>query len=307
MAYSSVLDRPIQLRHDDDDDEEAELVSSDQDISDSDQSQESESAESDSQSEHEDAEDPSSSEEDVDLNNISFGALAKAQETFKPKERKRKLGEALEQAGTNKEKVNEENTFSTRRRAKEPRIDAPKRTSKHAPAVESARKPVSRKRTIFEPPPTEKFRDPRFDPAVMSANRDRNAVEKANKNYSFLTTYQAAEILELKNQIKKTKDPEVVADLKRQVMSIESKLRNAEARQRENEIRRKHKQQEKEALRTGQKAKPYYLKEADVKKLAKQERLESMSKRAREKAEKRRQKREKGKDAKDMPRVRREG
>ncbi|KAL2432508.1 rRNA biogenesis protein rrp36 [Exophiala dermatitidis] len=305
MAYGSVLDRPVQLRHDDG---EAELVFSDQDLSDSDQSHESESAESESQSEKEDAADPSSSEEeDVDLNNISFGALAKAQETFKPKERKRKLGEALEEAGTNKEKVNEENTFSTRRRAKEPRIDAPKRTSKHAPAVESARKPVSRKRTIFEPPPAEKFRDPRFDPAVMSANRDRNAVEKANKNYSFLTTYQAAEILELKNQIKKTKDPEVVADLKRQVMSIESKLRNAEARQRENEIRRKHKQQEKEALRTGQKAKPYYLKEADVKKLAKQERLESMSKRAREKAEKRRQKREKGKDAKDMPRVRREG
>lgn len=241
------------------------------------------------------------------MQDISFGALAKAQETFKPERRKRKLADTLEEAAPEQTKQNEEDKFDTRKRAKEPRIDAPKRTSKHAPAIESARKPVSRKRTIFEPSPALKFRDPRFDPTVMSANRNPNAVEKANKNYSFLTTYQATEILELKAQIKKAKDPEMIADLKRQVMSMESKIRNAEARQRETEIRRKHKQKEKEALRTGQKSKPYFLKEADVRKLAKEEKLQSMGKRARDKAEKRRQKREKGKDAKDMPRVRREG
>jgi len=83
-------------------------------------------------------------------------------------------------------------------------------------------------------------------------------------------------------------------------MSLESKIRNAEAQKREIEIRRKHKEQEKELFGREQKAKPYYLKEADVKKLAKEERLQGMGKRARDKAEKRRRKREKGKDAKDM-------
>jgi len=140
----------------------------------------------------------------------------------------------------------------------------------------------------------------------MSDNRDRNATSKANKNYSFLTEYQAAEILDLKSQIKKAKDPHVQADLKRQVMSMEAKVRNAQARQKEEEIRKRHKEEEKEAIRTGQKSKPYYLKEADVRKKVKEERLQSMSKGARDKAEKRRQKREKGKEARDMPRVRRE-
>ncbi|EXJ80482.1 hypothetical protein A1O1_08627 [Capronia coronata CBS 617.96] len=307
MAYASILDRPVQLRHDDE--EDVELESFDQDENDSDQSQDSEPGQSDSQSDQEaTGESDEDEDEDVALEEISFGALAKAQETFNPKLRKRKLGEAVEEeAVSDKGKKNEEDTFDTRRRAKEPRIDAPKRTSKHAPAIESARKPVSRKRTIFEPSPALKFRDPRFDPTVMSSNRDPTAVEKANKNYSFLTTYQAAEILDLKAQIKKAKDPEMIADLKRQVMSMEAKIRSAEARQRENEIRKKHKEKEKEALRTGQKAKPYFLKEADVRKLAKEEKMQGMSKRARDKAEKRRQKREKGKDAKDMPRVRREG
>ncbi len=244
-------------------------------------------------------------EDGLPLKDISFGALVKAQETFDPRPRKRKLAETLEGPVPQPEK-NEEDSFDTRKRAKEARIDGPKRTSKHAPVVESARKPVSRKRTIFEPAPAQKFRDPRFDPTVMSANRDTNATEKASKNYSFLTQYQASEILDLKSQIKKAKDPDVVADLKRKVMSLESKLRNAEMRQKQEEVKRRHKQQEQEALRTGQKAAPYYLKDAEVKKLAKEEKLQSMGKRARDKSEKRRRKREKGKEARDMPRVRRE-
>lgn len=223
-----------------------------------------------------------------------------------PHPRKRKLAETLQESAPKSGEPTAEDTFDTGKRAKEARIDAPKRSSKHAPTIESARKPVSRKRTIFEPPAAQKFRDPRFDPTVMSANRDRNATYKANKDYSFLTQYQAAEILDLKSQIKKAKDPHVIADLKRQVMSMEAKVRNAEARQKEEEIKKRHKEEEKEALRTGQKSRPYYLKEADVRKKVKEERLQSMSKGARDKAEKRRMKREKGKEARDMPRVRRE-
>ncbi|KIW26882.1 uncharacterized protein PV07_06675 [Cladophialophora immunda] len=306
MASGRLLERPIQLRHDDEEDEE--LETSDQDLNGQAQSESDAPVGSNSQSEDEDSALSSESEAGVEapLGDISFGALAKAQETFDPKPRKRKFAESLEEPSSDNGEVSRADSFDTRKRAKEARIDAPKRTSKHAPTVESARKPVSRKRIIFEPSPSLKTRDPRFDPTVMSANRDRNATEKANKNYSFLSTYQADEILQLKAQIKKEKDPEVVADLKRQVMSLESKIRNTEAHQREKEIRKRHKEKEKEALRTGQKSKPYYLKETDVKRLAKEERLQSLGKKVRDKAEKRRRKREKAKEARDMPRARRE-
>ncbi|KAJ9612524.1 rRNA biogenesis protein rrp36 [Cladophialophora chaetospira] len=307
MAPTRLTDRPIQLRHDEED--EIDIESSDRDLGEDDDDSENDvPSNSESKSEHEDTAPSSDGEgneddnEEPSLAEISFGALAKAQETFDPKPRKRKFSEAEQEPA----QFTEEDTFDTRKRAKEARVSALKRTSKHAPPVESARKPVSRKRVIFEPPTSLKSRDPRFDPTVMSSNRHPSASVSANKNYSFLSQYQAEEILQLKAQIKKAKDPEEVADLKRQVMSMESKIRNAEARQRETEIRKKHKEKEKEAIRSGQKAKPYYLKEADVRKLAKEERLQGLGKKARDKADKRRQKREKGKDSRDMPRVRRE-
>ena len=310
MVLVRLADRPVQLRHDYEEDEELEL--SGQDVSDEAQPESDDSADTESQLDGVDtAPSPGPGEDEADgeeqsLAEISFGALAKAQETFNPKPRKRKFAETQDEPGSSTSRPNDEQQFDTRKRAKEARIDAPKRTSKHAPTVESARKPVSRKRIIFEPPAAAKSRDPRFDPTVMSANRNPSATDKANKNYSFLSQYQAEEILQLKAQIKKTKDPDVVADLKRQVMSMESKIRNAESRQRETEVRKRHKEKEKEALRSGQKAKPYYLKEADVKKLANEERMQSLGKKARDTAEKRRRKREKTKASKDMPRVRRE-
>ncbi|KAI1627010.1 hypothetical protein EDD37DRAFT_245324 [Exophiala viscosa] len=304
MATVSLMDRPVELRHDSDE-EVAGEVSEEYGI-DQEQSQTDGSDESDLENQEQSDESSSEQEKALPLQDISFGVLAKAQETFNPNPRKRKLSDSLEESAPASAAPTAEDTFDTRKRSKESRVDAPKRSSKHAPTIESARKPVSRKRTIFEPPAAQKFRDPRFDPTIMSSTRDRNATSKADKNYSFLTEYQAAEILDLKSQIKKAKEPHILADLKRQVMSMEAKVRNAQARQKEEEIRKRHKEEEKEAIRTGQKAKPYYLKEADVRKKVKEERLQSMSKGARDKADKRRQKREKGKEARDMPRVRRE-
>ena len=235
---------------------------------------------------------------------ISFGALAEAQAAFPPKSRKRKAPPDFDNDENRQEhkddKVVTQNTF---RKDTQPK---PHRQSKHAPTMLSSTQQVSRKRVIFEPSPASKARDPRFDPTIQASNHDRNAVEKSNRNYSFLTTYQAAEILELKAQVKKTKDPVAVAELKRKVMSIESKLKNAEAKQRERDIVQQHKKKEKAAIASGEKEKPYFLKESDVKKIAKQERVEGMSKRAQDKAAARKQKREKTKDARDMPRVRRE-
>ncbi|KAI9870177.1 MAG: rRNA biogenesis protein rrp36, partial [Watsoniomyces obsoletus] len=116
----------------------------------------------------------------------------------------------------------------------------------------------------------------------------------------------AEEILDLKAQIKKAKDPDLVAELKHRVMAFENRIRAVEARQRTRDIETQHKQKEKELIRTGQKAKPYYLKPSEIKKLAETERLESMGKKARDKSMKRKQKREKSKESSQMPRVRRE-
>ncbi|RMZ88611.1 hypothetical protein DV736_g4171, partial [Chaetothyriales sp. CBS 134916] len=182
----------------------------------------------------------------------------------------------------------------------------------------SSKTQVSRARTIFAPSPALKSRDPRFDAAVQqhSTTTTSSSSAAANKNYSFLTSYQAAEILELRGQIKaaaaaaaKNKgdndNEDRVAALKRQVMSIEAKVRNAQTRQREAEILAAHKRQEKAALADGRKHQPYYLNESAVRRQMAEERRESMGKQARDKADRRRLKRDKTKAARGMPRVRR--
>jgi ribosomal RNA-processing protein 36 len=238
------------------------------------------------------------------LKSLSFGALLEAQEKFRPERRKRKLPVDFDNGNENPENVKAQPSPKDVARG----YSRPKqaRSSKHAPTVLSSTQQVSRKRDVFEPSRSTKSRDPRFDPTVQASNYDRNAVEKANKNYSFLTSYQAAEILEIKSQIKKTKDPNAAEDLKRQVLAIENKIRSARAKERARDIVKQHKQAEKDLIKTGQKTKPYYLKDSEVKKRAENERLEGMGKKARDKALERKRKREKSKEAKHMPRVRRE-
>ena len=242
--------------------------------------------------------------DDSSLRAISFGALVDVQQKLQPKSRKRKLSGEFEKSDRSQEAEDEqpiEGVASERRTQSKPTA----RQSKHAPTILSSKHQVSRKRDVFEPPATAKSRDPRFDPTVQASSHDRNAVDTANKNYSFLTSYQAAEILDLKSQIKRSKNPEAVADLRQRVMAIENKLRAVEAKQRQRDVASQHKQKEKEMIRAGQKSNPYYLKPGAVKKLAENERLEGMGKKARDKALERKRKREKTKEARNMPHVRR--
>jgi ribosomal RNA-processing protein 36 len=308
------MQRPVQLRHDlsDEDDFQSHSRTSESEVSSSEASRDlassDESLDDHGRSDLPDDENGYSTEdldgkkaEGSSLKNISFGVLAEAQERFRPKSRKRKLPVDF---GENEKQGNGELPQIVKQK-EQPR-SKPARPSKHAPTVLSSKQQVSRRRDVFEPSSAARSRDPRFDPTVQASNHDRNAVEKANKNYSFLTAYQAAEIHELKAQIKKTKDPGAAADLKRRVMAIENKVRSVEATQRERQVMKQHKQKEKEMIRTGQKSNPYYLKPSEVKKLADNERLENMGKKARDKAIQRKQKREKSKEARLMPRVRRE-
>ncbi len=267
------------------------------------------------------------------LKDISFGALAKAQESLapppRPGKRKRTVDTESNPSKTLKAEAEEGVPFRPTKFFK----PSHHRSSKHAPQTLPSRHAVPRKRTIIEASPALKSRDPRFDPTILrqgTASLDAES-EKANKNYSFLTSYRHSELQTLQAQLKaaqnlpssKTKprtgkpstsaapppgasDPETIARLKRQIMSLSSKLATSEIKTREREIRRAHKAKEREAIRAGRKSQPYYLKKGEVRKEVEQERTAGLGKRAREKKEERRRKREKGRDGRGLPRVRRE-
>ncbi|KAF7187192.1 rRNA biogenesis protein RRP36 [Pseudocercospora fuligena] len=89
---------------------------------------------------------------------------------------------------------------------------APSRTSKHAPAAQSSKFQVSRKRQVVDVP-KRVVRDPRFDALHQKSAHSGNS-EKA---YSFLNDYQKDEIKELKEAAKRTKNEEDKEKLKRKV------------------------------------------------------------------------------------------
>lgn len=245
--------------------------------------------------------------EDGPVKEISFGALVEAQARFNSNPRKRKLAERDDSPDDDDESKYDRAAGGRGPPEQRTQKQSLNRSSKHAPTVLSSRNPVTRRRDIFSPPPSEKFRDPRFDSAVTAESRRGNtsSTHGASRNYAFLNEYQAAEVLDLKSQLKKSKDSSQQAELKRKIMSVEAKLRNAELSRREAEIMHEHKRKEREAIKAGKKSKPYFLKQSEIRKQINQERQEAMGKRARDKSEKRKKKREKTKDARDMPRVRR--
>lgn len=342
MAPTRLPDQTIQPRRDDSEDE---YISDEEDIekqsdvsrneskSGSDSSDdEDDDASNDQNLESEDegrnSSQPSDSEPE-DLKSISFGALAKAQEAFAPplKSRKRKLAALNADDETPNHLAHDQhsppqpqqhtnpidNPHPTRDvLSKKPLQSLSSRSSKHAPAVLSSRNPVSRKREILTPPPAQRSRDPRFDPTITSATLNEASIARADKAYSFLTAYQADEILSLKSQLKKAEhgrnaNATEAAALKKKLMSMESRVRNAAAKSKEREILAAHKAGEKQAIREGRKSRPYFLKKSEVKKKVELDRVEGMGKKQKETMEKRRRMREKKKEARDMPWARRMG
>lgn len=239
------------------------------------------------------------------MNDVSFGALAQAQESLALGKRKR---ETKDEATPGLNALRTQLRESTRNGpSKPPRITVSHRTSKHAPTVQSAKRPVSRKLTVFESSAARNPRDPRFDAAVMGGTGPStyNATSKANKHYSFLSQYQDSEIAGLKAQIQKTKDVDLAAALKHQLMSMESKRRATETKALERSIRQSHRKQEKELIREGKKQIPYFLKNSEVKREIEAEKLKEMGRKQREKSENRKRKKVAGKEIKAIPSVRR--
>ncbi|GAB7340763.1 hypothetical protein MBLNU457_7138t1 [Dothideomycetes sp. NU457] len=265
------------------------------------------------------------------LKKISFGTLAKAQDSMSKKRKRgsdttpqqedklealrarlRELKQAKGLATTSDEKA-KPNKESKRKTSKvtegaedseddsegsDSDDDQPRaRTSKHAPMSQSTKYQVSRRRDVVDVP-KRKVRDPRF--GAMAGQVDPTRIDK---NYSFLHDYEATEMNELKAAIKKSKSEEDTQKLKRTLMSMENKKRARLEKEREQNVIREHRKKEKEAVAQGKK--PYYLKEAEIKKQALVNKFESMKGKEREKAIEKRRRKESQREKKAMPQVRR--
>lgn len=266
------------------------------------------------------------------ISNVSFGALKQAQDAIS---RKRKRGsdanedqeekleavrarlreiKAAKSAPTGKISKSSQSTIKqskeTEHEEREDETDdsdeAPSeedaptksRTSKHAPAAQSSRYQVSRKRVVVDVP-KRVVRDPRFD-ALHQHSAHPGDSEKA---YSFLRDYQKSEINELKAAIKKTKNEDEKETLRRKMGSMENRLKAKEAKEREQDIIRRHRKEEREKIESGKN--PYYLKKKDIKEKALVEKFKGMKSKEREKVIEKRRKKEGQKEKKRMPNMRR--
>lgn len=273
---------------------------------------------SDDDNDEEEDEDPNDNIQ-ASLSNISFGALAKAQESLGPKKKKKfpASSKPLE-SSTNPfddvrariHEIREQKRQKEGEKSKDKDSSATKkkftRTSKHAPTIQSSKYAVSRKRTVIEPPPVPKARDPRFDPTVQSHSRgSAQNPTGVNKAYSFLDDYRAAELKELKDKYSKTKDAGHKEELKRAIRSASDRMRSIQNKKRESEILAEHKKREKQLLREGKKSQPYYLKKSELKQQVLTKKYEEMKSKDRAKALERRRKKLAAKERKDMPLERR--
>jgi len=266
---------------------------------------------------------------DGQLEKVSFGALKQAQDALS---RKRKRNEEANPAQDEKlEKIRERLREIKRRKESEAEAEGkPKKkqtskksdnrdedehdqgsdsdsdsgpeevgaTGKHAPMAQSSRYEVTRKRQVIEVPKM-KARDPRFD-AMQQRNAHTGNVDKA---YGFLAEYQADEIAQLKTAMKTTKDPFEKDLLKRKIGSMENRIKAKAAKEREQEVLRRHRKDERQKVESGKN--PYYLKKSELKEQALVEKYKGMKGKDREKAIDKKRKKESKKEIKRMPEARR--
>ncbi|KAL7816968.1 hypothetical protein V8C44DRAFT_322128 [Trichoderma aethiopicum] len=295
------LERRVKARREEDWDPELsasddssgdEVSGSEVDSSDGDEGSEPESgSESEEAEEEEEAPKP-------DFSSISFGALARAAASLPPPDKKRKKS-----ADASKDEAATAATTTTTRPSKDTpqrdqkkksRLDtSSKRSSKHAPQEMTSKKPVSRRREIL-PDPRRKARDPRFD-ALTGPPPDE---AKLARNYAFLDEYREREMAELRAQIKKTKDEHAKAELKRQLLSMESKKKARQKKEEEARLLQEHRKKEKELVAQGKQ--PFYLRKSEQKKQLLLNRYANMSKGQVDRAIERKRKKVAGKEKKEL-------
>ncbi|ODH44715.1 rRNA biogenesis protein RRP36 [Paracoccidioides brasiliensis] len=279
------------------------------------------------ESENEDLESDSASDANSDitssLNNISFGALAKAQASLGKRKRSTTLTADIASKRP-KGPSRSPPAPSSKEDQKYPNATKPPqklshRTSKHAPTIQSSRHAVTRKRTVIETPAIPQARDPRFDSVVLNHSTNgnpsiaTNATIHASKNYAFLNSYRTEELSQLRKRLqnlqreksKDTHDEREIERLKRQITSMSDRMQTFERKEMEREVLAGHRRKEREAIREGKKSQPWFLKKGDVKREVVTRRFTEMSGKEKQRALERRRKKIASKEKKEMPWARR--
>lgn len=270
------------------------------------------------------------------MSKVSFGALAKAHDALEKQQtadRKRKRGEEttksqgdklqalrerlqeikaarLAQEGPPEKKKKKTKPSKTHTAPSKDEDDVDRddasdsdaaphaRSSKHAPAVQSSKRAVSRKRKVVDVKKPA-FRDPRFD-SITGPKPDE---ETLRKRYGFLDDYKKSEMAELRDAIKKTKNEADKEKLKKKLTSMESQQKTQEKKDQQQNVLREHKKKEKELIKQGKQ--PFFLKKSEQKQLALVERFQNMKSKDRDRAIERRRKKATAKERKNMPDERR--
>lgn len=237
----------------------------------------------------------------ADASKISFGTLAKAQAKLTQSGRRKKKSDHSDDDDGPDE---EDDTPKPREQAPK-REKPPSRSSKHAPQEVSSKRPVSRKREII-PVKKVQYRDPRFDPLVTGQSVKTKADEDhVRKAYAFLDEYRDDELRKLKGAIKKARTPAEKEQLQRAYMSMESRKKAREKRDKERAVVEEHRRREKELVKEGVKSRPFYLKRSEQKKQLLTDQFSALSEKQREKAIEKKRKKVAGKEKKAMPMERR--
>jgi ribosomal RNA-processing protein 36 len=237
------------------------------------------------------SDDSEDSEEEIADNaaSISFGALAKAQASLEPGRKKR----------TTKNKDGdtwEDNEALERKAGRKDHRDF-NRSSKHAPTEMSSKKAVSRKRDVV-PVVKRAYRDPRFE--AIGGPIDEARVSKA---YAFLDDYREDEMKELRAAIKDAKDEDAKEELKRALLSMESRMKARLRKSKEQEVLDRHRKEEKELVKQGKQ--PFYLKKSEQKKRVLLDTFGELKGKQLDRVMERRRKKVEGKEKKKMPFARR--
>lgn len=225
----------------------------------------------------------------VDLASISFGALAKAQESLPSRRSKTKT-----KSDPAKTTSTDTAVVPPPRKTSRPSREDLKRSSKHAPQEQTSTRPVSRRREVVpDANPRRQHRDPRFDPLVSRLDE-----AKAQKSYAFLDEYREKEMADLRVQIKKTRNADAKERLKRELMSMEGRKKAKLRREQEEELLKEHRQKEKDLVAQGKQ--PFYLKKSEQKKQLLVNRYETLSKGQVDRAIERKRKKVAGKEKKEL-------
>ncbi|KAK3671085.1 rRNA biogenesis protein rrp36 [Recurvomyces mirabilis] len=334
MAPARLLERNVRVRSrvedEDDDDVENELPEDNLDEDDDDLGSGSEQGEG-AAGDGSDLEGEDDSVNGVDvqqqISNVSFGVLRKAQETLSQKRKRgsdeipehddklEALRKRLRQIKEQKSKVSSEKQQRPARQhddadasddedsdsdsaPSEDGAATKSRSSKHAPAEQTSRHQVTRKRNVIEVP-KRAIRDPRFD----AFNNHSLHPGNSEKAYGFLDDYQKDEIAELRTAMKKSQSEDDKVALRRKINSMENKLKAKATREREQDVVRAHRKEEREKVEQGKT--PYHLKKKEIKERALVEKFKGMKGKEREKVMDKRRLKESQKEKKRMPGARR--